>query len=254
MTDKTIPLSAEGQVFKLFSRAIHDYAKGHDRIYILDAGCGRRWTLDLNGLDYHLTGIDNNETVLRIRCEERGDLDEWICADLRTAPLTARNYDVIHSSFALEHIDGAEAVLERLVSVLKPGGLLLLRIPDRRSVYAFLTRITPHRMHVWYKRWVNHNKNAGKPGHGPWPTAYDPIICHQGISQFCRSHGLVVDTEYSDNSYLRFFGVFRGPVDAMLRLIALASFGHLTADHNNLSFVIVKPPAAVPAPNARATA
>jgi hypothetical protein len=35
-------------------------------------------------------------------------------------------------------------VLGRLIPAIRPGGLLLLRIPDRDSVYGFATRHSPY--------------------------------------------------------------------------------------------------------------
>ena len=97
---------------------------------------------------------------MRMRLEEAGDLDEVIVGDLRAVSLMPGSYDVVFSSFVLEHVEGAEAVLDRLVPAIRPGGLLLLRIPDRDSVYGFVTRHSPHWLRVQYKR-RNPGRQAG---------------------------------------------------------------------------------------------
>ena len=70
----------------------------------------------------------------------RTDLSETIVGDLRTVALPAASYDVAFSTFVLEHVTGAEQVLDRMVAAIRPGGLLLVRIPDRDSVFGFITR------------------------------------------------------------------------------------------------------------------
>src|SRR5690606_33965359 len=131
---------------------------------ILEAGCGNSWQLKLPGVKYVLTGVDLNEDALRIRKCERKDLDGVIHGDLRTVALDADQYDVIYNSFVLEHVQQAEHVLSNFCRWLKPGGILILRIPDPKSVYGFLSRLTPFWFHVFYKRFIAGIKTAGKPG------------------------------------------------------------------------------------------
>src|SRR5688572_8212032 len=100
---------------------------------ILDAGCGRMWTWDLANVPYRLTGVDSDEVALRLRVENVGDLDEWIVGDLRTVNMPPDRYDIVHCAYVLEHVEGAELVLDRLLDTLRPGGLMVLRVPDRDS-------------------------------------------------------------------------------------------------------------------------
>lgn len=229
---------------ELFERRVRDYALSHSgrKIRILEAGCGRQWNVDLTGLDMHLTGIDINAESVRIRMAEAGDLDDAIVGDLREVDLSADSYDIVFSSFVLEHVAGAEQLLDRLVAAVRPGGLLLLRVPDRDSVFAFLTRRSPHWVHVQYWRRIRHIELAGKPGQGPFPVVYDRIVSWRGITAYCQRHGLQIVDAYSSNFFLGSFGSRAAIVDHMLRSLALLSFGRLTADHNNLAFVIRKPP------------
>jgi SAM-dependent methyltransferase len=225
-----------------FERRIREYAaeRPGTRLRILEAGCGRRWTLDLAGVDYHLTGLDSNEHSMRMRIDEVGDLDEAIVGDLRRAELEPEAYDVVFNSFVLEHIAGARQVLDLMVGALRPGGLLLLRIPDRDSMYGFITRHTPHRLHITYKRRIRGKKLAGTPGRGPFPTVYDRVVSYNGVIDYCASAGLVIESAYSSNHHVDFFGRLAPVVDRGLRTAAALSFGRLTADHSNLSFIIRK--------------
>jgi SAM-dependent methyltransferase len=225
-----------------FESHIRTYAHGHPgTLRILEAGCGRRWYLDLVGIDFHLAGVDLNSDSMRIRTDQFGDLDEAIVGDLREISLLPDFYDVIYCSFVLEHVAGAEQVLDRLLSALKPDGILLLRIPDGDSVYGFLARHSPHWLHVQYKRRIQRNRLAGTPGRGPFPTVYDQVVSWRGMTAYCARHGMEIVDAYSSNFYLDHFRGFAAIVDHGLRWAARVSGGRLTADHNNLALVIRKP-------------
>jgi SAM-dependent methyltransferase len=232
------PQSAPDADSALFERRIRDYARSSPGpLRILEAGCGRRWTLDLAGVSFQLSGVDLNTDAIY----SRTDLAEAIVGDLRTVPLPAENYDIVYSSFVLEHVAGAEEVLDAMVTALRPGGLLLLRIPDRDSVYGFAARHSPHWLHVQYMRRIRGAKLAGTPGRGPFRCVYDQVVSWRGINAYCAAHGLQITDACSSNFYLGAFGRLLKPVDRALRLIAALSAGRLTADHSNLAFVIRKP-------------
>ncbi len=201
------------------------------------------WTWRLPGVEYRLTGVDNDAEALRRRMDLIGDLAEAVCADLRSADLPVESYDVVHSAYALEHIDGAEQALDRMYEALRPGGLLVIKIPDRDSVYAFLARYTPHRMHVLYKRVVRRRKLAGTPGHGPYPVVYDPVVSLSGLQRWAASHELETVSIFGDNSHIEFFGRFARAADLGLQLVARASMGHLTARYSNIIAMFAKPTA-----------
>ena len=211
---------------------------------VLDAGCGRMWTWDLGGVPMRLTGVDNDAEALRLRVEHQRDLDEYIAGDLREVRLNEQWYDVVHSAFVLEHVRGAVEVLDKFARALKPGGLLVLRIPDRDSVYAYLARVTPLRLHVAYKRVIRGRKLAGTPGHGPYPVVYDDVVSWRGINEWAQSRRLTLVAAYADNSHLQFFGKAAPIVDLLLHLLAALSLGRLTARHANVVVVFERPAAA----------
>jgi ubiquinone/menaquinone biosynthesis C-methylase UbiE len=123
-----------------------------------------------------LTGIDLDEKALEIRENITKDLDETILGDLTKLDLEANKFDAIYSSYVLEHIDHAELVMQKFCQWLKPGGLNLLQIPDRDSVFGLITRTTPFFLHVLYKQYIQGNRNAGLPGCEPYPTYYHKVV------------------------------------------------------------------------------
>lgn len=208
---------------------------------ILDAGCGRMWTWDLGDMAFRLTGVDEDADALRLRVEVEKDLDDAIAGDLRTVELPEGAFDLVHSSYVLEHIDGAQKVLERMYDALRPGGLMVLKTPDRDSVYSWIARTTPHWVHVQYKRRIRGKKKAGTPGHGPYPVVYDDILSLPVLLDWAENRGMELVLLVGENSHLDFFGPVAPVVDTGLKGVAALSRGHLTARHTNLGLVLRKP-------------
>jgi SAM-dependent methyltransferase len=191
---------------------------------ILEAGCGRHWPLKLS-VPFTLTGLDLDRDALA----QRTDLDRAIVGDLRTVELAPRSFDVIYSAFVLEHVSGAQRVLERFLEWLAPGGMLVLKIPDRDSAYGFLTRLTPFWTHVMFHRLLLRQPLAGTPGHGPYRTYYDTIVSERGMRDFCRRQGLTSPEVYRLCSYANQPAVRLGAL-----LVSALSLGRLAWRHNNL--------------------
>jgi SAM-dependent methyltransferase len=222
------------------SRLIRDYYhRDRNRIRILEAGCGRQWVLDMTGIDYTLTGVDVSKEALEIRRDQENDLDDIIVGDIRTVELKPASYDVIFCSYVLEHIQGAEQVLDNFFRWLKPNGLLLLLIPDRHTVTGLLTRITPHWFHIAFHKYIKKTPNAGMPGFQPFPTFYDKIVSRIGINDYCWKHGYKTLYEYGHRPHLReLFGVLSPLISVFFTFISMASRNKLSCTHDDLLFVI----------------
>jgi SAM-dependent methyltransferase len=208
---------------------------------ILEAGCGTTWPLRLEGVQYALTGVDLDADALAVRQRTARPEDRLLYGDLRERQLFgAAQFDAIYNSFVLEHVDGAASVLDNFLYWLAPQGVLVLRIPDRDSVYGFLTRSTPFWFHVLYKKYVRGMPNAGKPGYDPFPTFYDEVVSRRGMHRYCRERGCTVRDEAGFANYLPKRGLPALCAPVLVRLVALASLGRLAWRYNNLTFVIQK--------------
>lgn len=233
-------LDSHKQEFQLIEKYIKDLFDGESELRILEAGCGQKWPLDLNGIKYKLTGIDLDEEALKIRKNNRKDLDETIVADLQHFDLGNRKFDVIYNSFVLEHVENAELVLENLHGLLKSGGLLILRLPDRNTVFGFVTRTTPFWLHIAYGKYLKGQKNAGKPGFAPYPTYYNNIVSRDGIREFCESHNLIINEEYGYCGYLRKKNITVPLIRTFAIIVSIFSIGKLPWRHNNLTYILRK--------------
>lgn len=223
------------------TEAIVSARSGSEPIRVLEAGCGKQWPYRPDNIALHITGVDTDPEALRIRREVRGDLDAEVLGDLRSVSLTPGSFDLVYCSYVLEHVAGAESVLDRLAKTLRPGGRLIVRVPDGESVYGFLTKHSPHRVHVLYKKYIEHKPNAGKPGYAPYPAVYDPVVSVRGLRRWAQQQGLAIEREYATNFYLRAFGPLERLAAAAVALLGRMSRGRLSAEHNNIGFVMVKP-------------
>lgn len=195
---------------------------------ILEAGCGRDWPLHLSA-PYRLTGLDLDPDALAART----DLDEAVVGDLRTAEFAPRSFDVIYSAYVLEHVRGAERVLERFLHWLAPRGLMIIQVPDRDSAYGFLTRITPLWAHVLVYRYMFGLDWAGTVGHGPYPTYHEKVVSERGITEFCRRNGLPSPELHRMCSYEH-----NRPVRLGALATSILSAGRLAWRHNNLLLIV----------------
>ena len=226
-------------------RIIEDYirqiAADVTVLKVLEAGCGQKWPLVLSGIERHVTGIDIDDAALALRKAKFNDLDDIIIDDLRTVSLPENQFDVIYTSYVLEHIDNIALVLENFNRWVKPGGVIVIKVPDRDTVYGFLARSTPHWLHVSYYRYIKGKKNAGKPGHIPYPIVYDKHLSRKGIRQFCQQHDLLLSEEMGKNNYLRKRVKKDQIVAWVARAISLLSFNRLAWKYNDVIFIIKKP-------------
>ena len=212
------------------------------KLNILEAGCGRRWTLDLKGMRYTLTGVDINRQSLEIRKNQQKDLHEAIAGDLRTIKLEENSFDIIYCSYVIEHIKDVKRVLDNFIRWLKLGGILILRIPDKDTVYGFVTKITPFWIHLFYKKHLLKMPNAGKPGCGPFPTFFDKIMSRKGVHDYCQKHGIIIKIECGlKYNFSNRLGVFSPFIKVIVHIIEVISFGKLRSNHVNLSYIIQKP-------------
>lgn len=120
----------------------------------LDVGCGRGSWMEASG-DYrrqlqnmkghcaHVLGIDV-DTDAAIN----PTLDEFRLID-NTArwPVDDASIDLAVCDFVLEHLEDPQAFLSELRRVVRPGGHVCMRTPNKWSYVALAARLIPERMH-----------------------------------------------------------------------------------------------------------
>lgn len=108
---------------------------------ILDAGCGRGfylralWELEPRLKIY---GVDLNPQYLAVAQKTIGDAAvKLMTGDLTCLPFADNFFDRIIASEILEHIANDQRALEELYRVLKPGGKLILTVPNQNYPFAW---------------------------------------------------------------------------------------------------------------------
>ena len=209
-------------------------------VSILEAGCGRKWNIDLTDIPKEITGVDSDRFALEHRVNVIRDLDHAIYGDLRTAKLPENAFDIVYCCYVLEHIDGVETVLRNFARWVKPGGILILRFPDRNSVFGFMTRKLPFWVHILRSR-LTGIRGAGQPGNGPYPTVYDPVLCREGIRCFANNAGLSITHEYGTLTRMTGTHLAYGITtleNLMMRVIAAISGYKLSYQHAGLIYAL----------------
>ena len=233
-------VSPRGAVQQL-SSIVSDAIPADRPMEIVEAGCGRRWALKMDVSRCRITGIDLDTEALRARVESAGDLDKVVVGDVQDVSLLPREgADLVYSSFVLEHLPRAEEAARGHAAWLRPGGLLVIRVPDANSVYGFIARHTPHRLHVWTYRHVFGRPEAGTPGHAPYPVHYSRLMKISGLCDFAAQNDLDVIAAFRYHQMPNRPRVLTAMARAAARMFSILTLGRLTSEHTNLAIVLRK--------------
>lgn len=96
---------------------------------VLDVGCGTGSMLKvLAAAGFEPYGLEVSPTAVR-RCRERFG-ERVACGDLTNHTFEAASFDAVTLFHVLEHLDNPVAALHEAQRLLKPGGLLLIEVPN----------------------------------------------------------------------------------------------------------------------------
>lgn len=111
---------------------------------ILEVGCGggamTPWLSRTVGLSGRVVALDINPQELecaRLKVAESGlDNVDFITTSVEDVLTVGRNFDFIYGRFVLMQLSNPLEVLERLVSCLRPGGIIALDEPNQEADFA----------------------------------------------------------------------------------------------------------------------
>jgi len=227
-----------------FAGPLHDYAVRclGGPVTLLQAGCLAPLRelgigeLAEGGFEISVTAVDADHPLAKRALEDaRTGYDDVIVGDLRTVPIAQRAYDIVYCAGLLERVQHVELVLDRLVSALKPGGLLLIRTRDRYTAAALLDRLLPGpaRKALWSRL------RPGTPG--PFPAVYEKAVCAAGIASYALMRGLVIAARGTEltlpSQPVRLSSSMRVTYGAISRLTG----GRFGDSHDELLYVIRRP-------------
>lgn len=132
-------------------------------IRVLDVGAGAGIVSQMNfkGKFTHVCGIDPDPRVVK-----NPYLDEGKVAVAEKIPYEDASFDLIFSDNVLEHLDHPEEVFAEVNRVLRPGGIFLVKTPNKKHYVPLIARWTPHRFHRFF------NRLRGRDSEDTFPTRY----------------------------------------------------------------------------------
>jgi SAM-dependent methyltransferase len=147
---------------------------------VLDAGCGDRCALAYPS-DADVTGVDvSSEPLAR-----NARLDRRIVADLAQADLGEQRFDVIVCWDVLEHLRDPGSALDNMADALAPNGLLVVKVPNVRSLKGLATKFTPYGFHRWLYRTFGITAEAM-----PFPTPFRWSLAADALRSWGQERGL----------------------------------------------------------------
>ena len=162
---------------------------------VYEAGGGSTSFLPLEVLRRaRVTVVDIDENQIR----SNDYAQERILGDVQTHRFATGSFDLVICYNVIEHLADVGAALSGFCESLKPGGLMLIGAPNPKSLSGVVTKNSPHWFHVWFYRHVRGERNAGRPGHAPFPTFFHPLVTLSNLEAFANTRGLEViyRTEY----------------------------------------------------------
>lgn len=119
-----------------FERALH-FGAGRDN-YRLE----ERASADGSG---HVVAVDLDRATLA----EHGARDRVLGCGQRL-PFADDSFDLVFSEYVFEHLEDPAAALDEIGRVLRPGGEVVLLVPNPAHYYAKIAALTPFWFHVFY--------------------------------------------------------------------------------------------------------
>jgi SAM-dependent methyltransferase len=102
---------------------------------VLDAGAGRgRFVATARAAGYDASGLEPSERGVRAAREVYGL--ELLRAGIEDAPVQAGSYDAVTLWHVLEHVEDPGAALDLVGAWVRPGGVLLVGVPNLASLQA----------------------------------------------------------------------------------------------------------------------
>lgn len=174
----------------------------------LDVGCGRGNAAErfeanpwekcrlLRGRCRHVIGIDVSPAG-----HENTLIDEFRQITGDTWPVETASIDLLMSDAVLEHIEKPDQYFAECNRVLKPGGFLCLRTPNRWSYVSIIASLVPNKFHANVVGYVQ----KGREAHDVFPTYYRANT-KRAIRRLLREHGFsgYVYPHIAEPSYLGF--------------------------------------------------
>jgi 2-polyprenyl-3-methyl-5-hydroxy-6-metoxy-1,4-benzoquinol methylase len=114
-------------------RTIVRYMEIEARDTVLDAGCGEGYLFSRLPWSMRRVGVDLSVAALEIARRRNPEI-EWVRANVQKLPFAPAVFDKICCSEVIEHVVEPESVVRELHRVVKPGGRVVITVPNERTM------------------------------------------------------------------------------------------------------------------------
>lgn len=130
---------------RIILRVFRRYLAQPPRPRVLEIGCGTGYVLQGLAAEgrYELTGLEEHLAGLR-HARERLPAVEFVQADARDLPYESV-FDAVGAFDVIEHIDDDGAVLANMNRALKPGGIVVVTVPQHQWLWSATDEVAMHK-------------------------------------------------------------------------------------------------------------
>jgi SAM-dependent methyltransferase len=193
---------------------------------VLDFGAGRGAAFRDGGSDYQkylrnlkkfgakVTACDIDDAVLAHPCSDH----QVLVRPGENLPFGADAFDVIVSDMTFEHIDDTTLVSKELVRILRPGGFICVRTPNRFGYVRFMSGLLPSSIHIFALKYIQ----PGRKHYDVFPAYYKMNSVNQIRRLFknCRVNYFYDSSEpayhFNNSIIYRFFMLLHRVLPPML--------------------------------------
>ena len=161
LDERLYPQFPENWDDELFRTEILKVVSRESKVLDLGAGAGVVEQMNFRGRARRVCGIDPDSRV-----EENPYLDEAKIGQGESIPYADGTFDVVIADNVLEHLEHPKRVFREAARTLRPGGLFLVKTPNKWHYVPTLARCTPH----WFHQLIN--RLRGRHDTDTFPTRY----------------------------------------------------------------------------------
>lgn len=147
----------------LFRKRVREHLSCDTVLLDVGAGAGQIAALDFKALANRVCGIDPDPRVI-----DNPALHEAKQGAGEDIPYPDETFDVVISANVLEHLINPLRVFQEVSRVLKPGGLFIVKTPNRHHYMPLIARITP----TWFHRLALRLRGSQRADADTFPTQY----------------------------------------------------------------------------------
>jgi SAM-dependent methyltransferase len=191
---------------------------------VLEVGCGRYRhfdypaTMSIAGLDISADQLAQNQYA-----------QEKFLGDAQTYQLD-REFDAVVSIFLLEHLDQPAAALHNMWRWTRPGGLLIIAVPNVYSVKGLVTKLSPFWFHHFAYKYIYRRE------YSIFPTTMRWCIAPRALRRYLPGHTVVHEQYAEEELAPPFAGLYR----ISLQVLRWLSFGRWRPERSNYLVVVRK--------------